>query len=89
MHNEDSAHHDKKIATAVKRRLEFMMRRVGEVMSKAEILAGVWELDFDGDPNIVQVYIRRLRARIDEPFDRQAIETVGGGAGYRLVADGG
>jgi two-component system OmpR family response regulator len=68
--------------------LEFMMRRAGEVLSKAEILDGVWEFDFDGDPNIVEVYIRRLRIRIDEPFERRAIQTVRG-AGYRLAADGG
>ena len=64
------------------------MRRSGQVMSKAEILAGVWESDFDGDPNIVEVYIGRLRSRIDHPFDRRAIETVRG-AGYRLATDGG
>lgn len=68
--------------------LEFLMRRAGQVLSKDEILAGVWELDFDGDPNIVEVYVRRLRTRIDEPFARQAIETVRG-AGYRLAVDGG
>ena len=68
--------------------LEFLMRRAGDVLSKAEILAGVWEQDFDGDPNIVEVYIRRLRTRIDEPFGRHAIETVRG-AGYRLASDGG
>jgi DNA-binding response OmpR family regulator len=68
--------------------LEFLIRRAGQVMSKLEILAGVWEYDFDGDPNIVEVYIRRLRTRIDEPFGRSAIETVRG-AGYRLAPDGG
>ncbi len=68
--------------------LEFLMRRSGQVMTKGEILAGVWEYDFDGDPNIVEVYIRRLRTRIDEPFDRHSIETVRG-AGYRLASDGG
>ncbi len=68
--------------------LEFLMRRAGQVMSKSEILAGVWDIDFDGDPNIVEVYIGRLRKRIDEPFDRTAIETVRG-AGYRLDAEGG
>jgi DNA-binding response OmpR family regulator len=68
--------------------LEFLMRRAGQVITKAEILSGVWEYDFDGDPNIVEVYIRRLRTRIDQPFDRRAIETVRG-AGYRLAADGG
>jgi len=60
------------------------VRRGGQVLSKDEILAGVWELDFEGDPNIVEVYIRRLRRKIDEPYGRQSIETVRG-AGYRLV----
>ncbi len=68
--------------------LEFLMRRAGQVMTKAEILDGVWEYDFEGDPNIVEVYVRRLRTRIDEPFGRSAIETVRG-SGYRLRADGG
>jgi len=68
--------------------LEFLMRRAGQVLSKSEILDGVWSYDFDGDPNIVEVYIRRLRTRIDEPFDRRSIQTVRG-AGYRLAADGG
>ena len=63
--------------------LEFLVRRAGQVVSKQEILDGVWHYDFDGDLNIVEVYIRRLRAAIDEPFGRQAIETVRG-AGYRL-----
>lgn len=68
--------------------LEFLMRRVGQVLSKQEILDGVWEYEFEGDPNIVEVYIRRLRTRIDEPFGRHAIETIRG-AGYRLAVDGG
>ncbi|HEX9864061.1 MAG TPA: response regulator transcription factor [Acidimicrobiia bacterium] len=68
--------------------LEFLVRRVGQVLSKSEILDGVWDYDYEGDPNIVEVYIRRLRARIDEPFGRQSIETVRG-AGYRLATDGG
>jgi two-component system, OmpR family, response regulator len=68
--------------------LEFLVRRAGQVLSKSEILDGVWHHDFDGDPNIVEVYIRRLRTRIDEPFGRHAIETIRG-AGYRLAAGGG
>lgn len=68
--------------------LEFLMRRAGQVLSKSEILDGVWSYDFEGDPNIVEVYVRRLRTRIDEPFGRSAIETVRG-AGYRLAIDGG
>jgi len=66
--------------------LEFLLRRAGQVLSKTEILNGVWEYDFEGDPNIVEVYIRRLRMRIDEPFGRRTIETVRG-AGYRLAAE--
>ncbi len=66
--------------------LEFLVRRAGRVVSKQEILDGVWDHGFPGDPNIVEVYIRRLRARIDDPFGRRSIETVRG-AGYRLIAD--
>lgn len=68
--------------------LEFLVRRAGQVLSKAEIIDGVWEYEFEGDPNIVEVYVRRLRTRIDEPFGRHAIETIRG-AGYRLAANGG
>ena len=68
--------------------LEFMLRRQGEVLSKREILAHVWDFDFDGDPNIVEVYVRHLRDKVDRPFSRAAIETLRG-AGYRLVSDGG
>ncbi len=65
--------------------LEFLLRRAGQVLSKDEILAGVWEYDFDGDSNIVEVYVGRLRRKVDEPFGQHSIETVRG-AGYRLVA---
>lgn len=65
--------------------LEFLVRRSGQVQSKREILDGVWMHDYDGDPNIVEVYIKRLRRAIDEPFGRRSIETVRG-AGYRIVA---
>lgn len=68
--------------------LEFLVRRAGQVLSKAEILNGVWDYEFEGDPNIVEVYIRRLRSRIDEPFGRRTIETVRG-AGYRLATGDG
>jgi DNA-binding response OmpR family regulator len=68
--------------------LEFFMRRPGEVMTRDEILLGVWDYQFDGDPNIVEVYVGRLRRAIDAPFGRQALETVRG-AGYRLDPDGG
>jgi DNA-binding response OmpR family regulator len=68
--------------------LEFLMRRSGQVVAKSEILAHVWDFDFDGDDNIVEVYVRYLRRKIDIPFDRQAIETIRG-VGYRLQDDGG
>lgn len=66
--------------------LEFLMRRSGEVTPKATILAHVWDFAFDGDPNIVEVYVRQLRQRIDEPFGRHSLQTVRL-VGYRLVAD--
>jgi two-component system, OmpR family, response regulator len=68
--------------------LEFLLRRPGEVMSKREILAHVWDYDFEGDVNIVEVYVRHLRNKLDRPFGRNAIQTIRGG-GYRLAADGG
>jgi two-component system OmpR family response regulator len=67
---------------------DFLLRRKGEVVSKSEVLANVWDDDFEGDPNIVEVYIRHLRNKIDRPFQRDSIETVRG-AGYRLDARGG
>ena len=68
--------------------LEVLMRRAGEVLPKREILEHVWDFTFDGDPNIVEVYVRQLRTRIDLPFGRAAIQTVRG-AGYRLDPGGG
>ena len=67
--------------------LEFLVRRAGQVVSKDEILSGVWEFDFDGDPNIVEVYVGRLRRKVDEPYGSRHITTVRG-AGYRMDADG-
>jgi two-component system OmpR family response regulator len=68
--------------------LEFLLRHKGEVVSKRRILEHVWDYDFEGDPNIVEVYVRHLRNKLDRPFGKRAIETVRG-AGYRLAADGG
>ncbi len=68
--------------------LEFLLRRKGDVVSKRDILEHVWDYDFEGDPNIVEVYIRRLRNKVDRPFGRKAISTIRG-SGYRLAADGG
>ncbi len=68
--------------------LEYLMRHVGEVVSKTEILEHVWDFAYDGGPNIVEVYVSALRRKIDSPFDRRAIETIRG-AGYRLARSGG
>jgi two-component system OmpR family response regulator len=68
--------------------LEYLLRRPGEVVSKREILAHVWDYDFEGDPNVIEVYIRHLRNKLDRPFGRAAIETIRG-SGYRLAAEGG
>jgi DNA-binding response OmpR family regulator len=67
--------------------LEFLVRRAGQVLSKAEILAGVWSDDFDGDPNIVEVYIGRLRRKIDGVDRLEATIKTVRGAGYRLDAE--
>jgi DNA-binding response OmpR family regulator len=61
-----------------------LARRPGEVVSKTEILEEVWDMAFDGDINIIEVYVSALRRRVDLPFGRHSIETVRG-AGYRLV----
>jgi DNA-binding response OmpR family regulator len=66
--------------------LEFMMRRAGRLLSKAEILKGVWDDDFDGDPNIVEAYVHRLRRKVEARSDRPTITTVRG-AGYRFESD--
>jgi DNA-binding response OmpR family regulator len=68
--------------------LEYLMRRKGEVVSKREVLDNVWDSDFEGDSNIVEVYVRHLRNKLDRPFDREAIETLRG-SGYRLAGNGG
>ena len=64
--------------------LEYLMSNVGTVVSKTDILGHVWDYEFEGDPNIVEVYVRHLRKKIDIPFDTESIQTVRG-AGYRLV----
>jgi DNA-binding response OmpR family regulator len=68
--------------------LEFLMARAGEVVSKTEILEHVWDFAFEGDQNIVEVYIGYLRKKIDAPFGRRAIQTLRL-VGYRLDPNGG
>jgi two-component system, OmpR family, response regulator len=66
--------------------LEFLMRHRGTVVTKAEIVRSVWDTNFDGDDNIVEVYIGYLRRKIGSPLAGHGIETVRG-VGYRLVDD--
>ncbi len=68
--------------------LELFLRHPGEVLSKQAVLDSVWDDHFEGDPNIVEVYVAHLRNKVDRPFGRAALETVRG-SGYRLAADGG
>jgi DNA-binding response OmpR family regulator len=68
--------------------LEHLALHAGQVVAKADVLAHVWDFAYDGDPNIVEVYVSALRRKLDVPFGRRSITTVRG-AGYRLEADGG
>jgi len=66
--------------------LGVLLARKGDAISKQELIDRVWGPQFNGDPNIVEVYISYLRKKIDLPFGRRSLETVRG-FGYRLVAD--
>jgi len=68
--------------------LELFMRRPGEVLSRFELLEHGWDIGYENHSNVITVYIRYLREKIDRPFGRRSIETVHG-AGYRLRDDGG
>ncbi|WP_132994153.1 response regulator transcription factor [Gordonia zhaorongruii] len=68
--------------------LEYLMRRRGQAVTKTEILDSVWDINYRGNENVVEVYVSYLRKQIDAPFECAAIETVRG-VGYRLAADGG
>jgi two-component system, OmpR family, response regulator len=63
--------------------LEFFMRRPGEVLTRDVLLAHAWDFAYDGGSNVVDVYIRYLRDKVDRPFGKRSIETVWG-VGYRL-----
>jgi len=66
--------------------LHLFMRRAGETLSRQRLLDGVWDMAFDGRSNVVDVYIRYLREKIDRPFGRHSLETIRG-VGYRLRGD--
>jgi two-component system OmpR family response regulator len=67
---------------------ELFMRRPGEVVSRLDLLEHAWDIGYENRSNVITVYVRYLREKIDRPFGRHAIETVQG-LGYRLRADGG
>ena len=68
--------------------LETFMRRPGQVFSQTQLLEAAWDLGYEQRSNVVQVYVRYLREKIDRPFGVSSIQTVRG-AGYRLRSDGG
>ena len=63
--------------------LELFLRRPGVVLTRTQLLDGAWDISFEARSNVVDVYVRYLREKIDRPFDRDSIETVRG-VGYRL-----
>jgi two-component system, OmpR family, response regulator len=63
--------------------LEYFLRHAGEALTRSRIIEHVWDFAYDGDSNVVDVYVRYLREKIDRPFGRDSIETVRG-TGYRL-----
>jgi two-component system, OmpR family, response regulator len=68
--------------------LETFMRRPGEVLSRLELLERAWDFAYENRSNVIDVYMRYLREKVDRPFGVESIETVRG-AGYRLREDGG
>ena len=68
--------------------LETLMRRAGQVVSRFDLLEHAWDYDYENRSNVVDVYIRYLREKIDRPFGVRSIDTVRG-VGYRLLKDGG
>ena len=63
--------------------LEYFMRHPGEVLSRTRLIEHLWDFAYEGGSNVVDVYVRYLREKVDRPFGRDTIETVRG-AGYRL-----
>jgi two-component system OmpR family response regulator len=68
--------------------LEVFMRNPGHVLTRTQLLEHAWEYDFEHRSNVIEVYVRYLRRKIDQPFGVRSLETVRG-AGYRLRKDGG
>jgi Response regulators consisting of a CheY-like receiver domain and a winged-helix DNA-binding domain len=68
--------------------LEIFMRNVGQALTRLQLLEGAWDMAFESRSNVVDVYVRYLREKVDRPFGRASLETVRG-VGYRLREDGG
>jgi two-component system, OmpR family, response regulator len=66
--------------------LEYLMRHAGEALTRQRLIEHVWDYAFDGDPRIVDVYVRALREKIDRPYRRSSLQTVRG-TGYRIHDD--
>jgi two-component system OmpR family response regulator len=66
--------------------LEYLMRHAGDVLTRKNLIEHVWDYAFDGDPRILNVYVRALRDKIDRPFGRTTLETIRG-IGYRITDD--
>ena len=68
--------------------LETFMRRPGRVLTRYDLLEHAWDYEYERRSNVVDVYVRYLREKVDRPFGRKSLETVRG-TGYRLRSDGG
>jgi two-component system OmpR family response regulator len=68
--------------------LEVFMRHAGQALTRVQLLEGAWDMAFEARSNVVDVYVRYLREKVDRPFGRRSLETVRG-VGYRLREDGG
>jgi two-component system copper resistance phosphate regulon response regulator CusR len=79
---------DKKIVLTQKEfaLLELLIRRQGEVLPRSLIASQVWDMNFDSDTNVIDVAIRRLRAKIDDNFEPKLIHTIRG-MGYKLEVE--
>jgi DNA-binding response OmpR family regulator len=64
--------------------LEYLMRNAGAAVSKADLLAHAWDVNFEGDANVVEVHLSGVRRKIDAPFGKESIETIHG-VGYRMA----
>jgi two-component system, OmpR family, response regulator len=67
--------------------VEYLARRTGEVVTKADLIDHAWDFAYDGDPNVIEVHMSNIRRKLDKPFGTRSLQTVRG-SGYRLVSNG-